>query len=154
MNLKFHKTRDVKSPTRGTRGSAGIDFYIPNDFTVENKEDLLLCPGRNIVISSGIKVSFEDPNYALIAFNKSGIASMSHLIVGACVIDSDYRGEVHIDLHNIGNEIIALKPGMKIVQFILTAINPCDLEEVVTEEELWKGESERGEGGFGSTGVS
>ena len=144
--LKFTKVRDVKSPTRGTNGSAGIDFYIPEGMNYE------IEPNCSVLIPSGIKVLMPN-DHALIAFNKSGIASKKELDVMACVIDQDYAGEIHINLSNVGRETQYLKAGDKVVQFILLPINICELQEIETVDELYKNtKSERGEGGFGSTG--
>ena len=66
--IKFVKVKNVKSPTRGTEQSAGIDFFIPDEF-----ETMVLLPGESCFIASGIKVSLPT-GHVLIAFNKSGIA--------------------------------------------------------------------------------
>lgn len=146
--MKFLKIRDVKSPNRGTSKSAGIDFFIPNDF-----EEVVLEPGQSTLIPSGLKVNIPE-NLAFIAFNKSGVATKKHLIVGACVIDEDYQGEVHLHLINVGDEPIAVSPGEKILQCILMPIVYEPVEMVETEDELWEGKvTERGTGGFGSTGT-
>ena len=84
--------------------------------------------------------------------NKSGIASKKGLIVGACIIDSDYQGEMHLNLWNVSNKAVVLDAGTKLVQMILVPILLPLLQEVV-EEELFVNETERGTGGFGSTGV-
>ena len=144
--LKFSKVREVKSPTRGTSKSAGVDFYIPEDFT---KREIL--PARSVLIPSGIKVNVPS-GYALIAFNKSGIATKKNLQVGACVVDEDYTGEVHIHLTNVGTVPQTIESGDKIVQFILIPVFYAELEEVPAEK-LHDAPSERGEGGFGSTGT-
>ena len=111
-NIKFLKIRDVKSPTRGTAEAAGIDFYVPNynaqfedDFKAKNpnihyeagkfKMNIYLQPGQRVLIPSGIKTWME-MGTALIAANKSGVATKKGLIFGAQVVDSDYSGEVHI----------------------------------------------------------
>lgn len=163
--IKFTKTRNVKSPNRGTSLSAGIDFYIPDDWN--NGLEYKMSPGKNILIPSGIKVKFPE-EYALIAFNKSGIASKKGLIVGACVVDADYQGEIHINLINTNQpkslvkriidkllmrktQDVIIKPGDKIVQFILVPVNYANMEEV-NNENLYVSETERGTGGFGSTG--
>lgn len=144
--MKFIKLRPVKSPERGTPQSAGIDFFIPDDF--ENK---LLPPHYQAIIPAGIKVKLP-PGTALIAFNKSGIATKNQLQVGACVIDEDYQGEVHLNVYNRSNEPTLLTPGMKLVQFILVPVCYTRLEEVRNEQDLYGGHiTERGSGGFGST---
>lgn len=144
--LRFAKTRLVKSPQRGTAGSAGIDFFIPDSF-----EDVKLAPGERINIPSGIKVDVPE-GFALIAFNKSGVAHKKGLIVGACVVDSDYQGEIHISLINTSLvEYQSLQAGDKIVQFLLMPVVHCGLEQVYTGW-LFDEVTDRGAKGFGSTG--
>jgi len=71
-----------------------------------------------------------------------------------CVVDEDYQGEIHIHLTNVGEETQVIKAGEKIIQFLLMPIVYEGLHEVMSEDELWEGEvTERGEGGFGSTGI-
>ena len=142
--IKFSKIRNVKSPNRGTVKSGGIDFFIPNDF---NK--VMLKPGENYNIPSGIKVNIPE-NFALVAFNKSGVA-LSGLLVGACFIDEDYQGELHLHVVNASNSDIQLNPGQKIVQFVLIPQYYYILDEV-DESNLFQEKTERGENGFGSTG--
>ena len=100
--MRLSRIRDVKLPTRGTTGSAGIDFYFPNDYPES------LCtvePGERFFIPSGIKANVPE-GQALIAFNKSGVALKQGLSVGACVVDSDYQGEIHLHLINVGLSLI------------------------------------------------
>lgn len=150
--MKISKVRDVKTPTRGTSKSAGIDFYIPNDWHMPNNKNecFFLFPGYDVIIPSGIKVQVPE-NMALIGFNKSGIATKSKLQIGACVIDEDYQGEIHLHLFNLGRYVVELHRGDKIAQFILLPMS-YDSILVVPEDELFNEESERGEGKFGSTG--
>ena len=144
--MKFAKTRDVKSPTRANSADAGIDFFVPNDYTSQE-----IRKGEKILIPSGIKVDVPE-GYALIAFNKSGVALTRELQVGACVIDDGYQGEVHFHLFNYGNNVVHIHGGDKIVQFVLLPLGDPAVEEV-KENELYPEESSRGEGGFGSTGT-
>jgi dUTP pyrophosphatase len=147
--MKFIKIRDVKSPSRGTDKSAGIDFYVPND-----QETIVLKSNESVLFPTGIKMNIPQ-DHVLIAFNKSGVATKRDLTVGASVVDEDYQGEIHIHLTNVGNETQVIKAGEKIIQFLLMPIVYEGLQEVMTEDELWEGEvTERGEGGFGSTGVN
>lgn len=141
--LNFYKTKDVKSPEIGTGGSAGIDFFVPNDF-----EETVVDPQKDIKINLGIITEFA-PGLALIAFNKSGIATKKKLVVGACVVDSDYRGEIHAHMINTGTEPVTITPGMKITQFILIPYYKPTLNELNEKP----GDTERGAGGFGSTGA-
>jgi len=145
--MKIAKIREVKTPTRGTPLSAGLDFYIPKDYYQKNP----LWPNQSVCIPSGIKVNVPS-GYALVAFNKSGIALKKHLDVGACIVDEDYQGEVHLHLTNVGKEKVFLTAGEKIVQFLLLPVFYAGVD-VVPEEELYEVETTRGDGGFGSTGI-
>lgn len=163
--MKYSKTREVKSPARGTPQSAGIDFFIPNEWN----EGLpySIPPGSRVLIPSGIKVNVPS-GHALIAFNKSGIATKTGLIIGACVVDEDYQGEVHLSIINTNQPsetfssngdayathpgYVTINPGDKLTQFILVPVNYANPEETNLEE-LYTNASERGEGGFGSTGI-
>lgn len=147
--LKFKKTRKVKNPTRGTQFSAGVDFYVPED--LDPGFGSKIGPGDDILIPSGIKASIPQ-NTALVAFNKSGVAVKKGFSVGACVIDSDYQGEIYIHLYNRTNKYLdAPKPGEKIIQFLLLPVLLADIE--MYESELFTETTERGAGGFGSTGI-
>ena len=146
--LKVKKVKDVKTPQRGTKGSAGIDFFIP-----ESQEPITLAPGESAFIPSGIKANIPT-GYALVAMNKSGVAAKRSLLVGACLIDEDYQGEMHIDLKNVGTESQTLNPGDKIIQLVCLPINYVEIQEVQSESDLFGDVvTERGEGGFGSTGT-
>lgn len=146
--MKISKTRDVKTPTRGTPGSAGIDFFVPDDYPNELCE---IRPLERFFIPSGIKANVPD-GYALIAMNKSGVALKKGLVVGACVVDSDYQGEIHLHLINTSDKPVRIQPGEKLTQFLLIPVDHCFVE-VVNEEDLFDDETTRGSGGFGSTGV-
>lgn len=146
--FRFLKVRNVKTPSRGTNLSAGIDFYIPDDQPIQK-----IFPGESANIPSGLKVRIPE-GYALVMFNKSGRAVKDSLMVGACVIDEDYKGECHLHVINTGRDEIILRPGEKLVQGLLLPIGKHPMEEVFDEDKLFDGlESERGEGGFGSTGL-
>lgn len=144
-SLKISKVRDVKTPLRSTKGSAGIDFFTPFDIN-----EIILNPHEHVNIPSGIKANVPE-GFMLTAFNKSGMA-IKGFDVGACVVDSDYMGEIHLHVRNVTNEIIKIEPGQKLVQFILIPVSTCDVE-VVSNDELFTEVTERGSGGFGSTGT-
>ena len=146
--MKISKIRDVKTPTRGTEGSAGIDFYVPNDYPNELCE---IKPLDRFFIPSGIKANVPS-GYALIAMNKSGVALKKGLTVGACVVDSDYQGEIHLHLINTSDKSVRIQPGDKLTQFLLVPVDHCGIE-VVEESNLFEETTVRGAGGFGSTGV-
>ena len=146
--MKIFKLRNVKTPTRGTELSAGLDFYVPDDFPGCH----FLIPGESINIPSGIKAKIPH-GYALIFKNKSGVATKKSLQVGACVVDEDYQGEIHLDVHNIGTDTQCIKPGEKLVQALLVPVSYEEIEVVESITDLFDEVSERGEGGFGSTGT-
>lgn len=142
MEIKIKRIRDVKMPTRGTPGSAGIDFYVPNTMAT-----YAIQPGSAILIKSGIKAEFPE-GHALIAFNKSSIAVNKKAIIGACVIDEDYQGELGLHIMNVGHDTVFIHPNEKIAQFILV---PIAYPEIVEVDAIHKTKTERGEGGYGST---
>jgi len=98
FTMKVQKLRDVKTPNRGTSVSAGIDFYVPEDFET----------------------------------------------------DEDYEGEIHLHMVNISDKDQTVATGQKLVQFVLIPVCYFDVEEVA---ELPSRNTERGAGGFGSTGL-
>jgi dUTP pyrophosphatase len=142
--MKIQKLRNVKTPNRGTEASAGIDFYVPEDF-----ETTILKSGESVLIPSGIKAQVPR-GYALIAFNKSGVSVKQGLSVGACCVDEDYEGEIHLHMINTSDRDQTIVTGQKLVQFILLPINYSNVEEV---DELASRNTQRGSGGFGSTGL-
>jgi len=159
--MKYTKVRDVKSPVRGTEKSAGIDFFVPNDFI-----EKMLPPQRDMLIPSGIKAKIPE-GYMLMAAEKSGVVTSAQaakqagrtpkegayttvVVIGAKIVDEDYQGEIHIHIINVGNEYVLIKPGTKIAQFILVPVSYEGLEEV-PENELFTETTDRGGGGFGST---
>jgi len=143
--IRISKVREVKTPTRGTPGSAGLDFYVPEGISAK------CIPGGDVCIPSGIRVDVPS-GYAFIAHNKSGIALNKKLSVGACVVDEDYQGEIHLHLFNSGQEPIEIEAGEKIIQFLLVPVKYPRVE-VVPDKELFHSTTKRGAGGFGSTGV-
>lgn len=148
--LKFVKIADVKSPCRAHPTDAGIDFFVPNDFENGGRN---IEPGESVLIGGGLKVSIPK-GYVLIFFNKSGVAAKKNLVLGSCVVDESYQGELMYNLHNIGTKSVWVSSGDKIVQGILLPVNYANVEEIGSVEELYGGVvSDRGEGGFGSSGV-
>ena len=152
--LKLTRIKDVKLPERSGR-NAGYDFFIPDDVDCDPVlKGFYLNPQQSCNIASGIKVRLPK-DHCLVAFNKSGIASKLNLVVGACVVDENYTGEIHLNLINVGKEPVLLSPGMKLVQFVLIKQEYFNVKEYRNEEELYNGfdKKERGNKGFGSTGL-
>lgn len=176
MNTKiqFTKIRDVKSPNRANKHDAGTDFFIPNfdkeflkDIATKNKNVFVshfideegnksakftIPPFRDILIPSGIKVNILDKNTYLAANNKSGVATKYKLDFGASVIDADYQGEIHIHVVNQSDKEVVLQTGQKIIQFIHKEYIQTQWEEISNEEYNKIETSDRGAGGFASTG--
>ena len=110
-------------------------------------------PHHDIIIPTGIRSKF-GPNLALIANNKSGIATKKKLIFGASVIDCSYQGEWHAHLINTSDEWQFVECGNKVIQFIPHLISTEPIEIVdKTPEEFYTEKTSRGEGWQGSTGV-
>ncbi len=140
--------RQGRLPVKAHSDDAGFDFFAPMDM-----DEVVLFPGEDCVVQTGIRVAVPK-GWALLGVNKSGVATKKKLTLGAKLIDSGYTGEVGIHLFNIGRSAEAkISPGDKIAQFVLIPIGFSEIEPL-TEEEYWKRNdgSERGEGGFGSTG--
>jgi dUTP diphosphatase len=161
--IEFLKVRDVKDPCRKV-GDAGIDFFIPsfseelrkeiitkNPNSVVTERGIKVEPGYSVFIPSGIKCKFSE-NIALEAANKSSIATKYSLIAGAEIVDASYQGEVYIHLINVGHEPSFLCYGQKVIQFIPTLISIEPLRISTDEDNFYNYTTERGSGGFGSTG--
>lgn len=129
-------------PTYGSKEAAGADLYACLDAPVQ------IAPGKTVFVPTGI--AMEIPRgYAGLAYARSGLACKQDLApankVG--VIDSDYRGEFMIALHNHGSEVRTVSHGDRIAQLVITPVYTPGFREV---EEL--SDTLRGAGGFGSTG--
>lgn len=164
--IKFLKVRDVKSPSRANRYDAGIDFYVPeftgqflidtrekNQYLEITAEKIVLEPGQRALLPSGIHCQMSKPGRALIAANKSGVATKTGLIFGAQVVDYEYQGEIHISLINTSDIAVTITPGMKAIQFLETPIynSTIEVEEGKKPEEFYAEITTRGAGGFGSS---
>ena len=154
MDLRVAKIREsAKLPKRAYPTDAGMDLYFCPDEELEEKivsrQGYPIETRESIVLPTGLKI--EVPmDYMLEIKNKSGIASKRQLLVGACVVDHGYTGEIFVNLHNISLKTQYIKPGDKIAQAVLIPINCCGIEEVTRE--TFEQATARGSGGFGSTG--
>lgn len=139
--------RNTNLPKKAHIDDAGIDFFAPNDM-----EKVILKPGEDYVVQTGLRVAVPS-GYALLGVNKSGVATKKKLVLGAKLIDCGYTGELGIHLMNVGSKETEINPGDKIAQFVLIPIG-FSVVNIITEDEYMSayGNSERGEGGFGSTG--
>ncbi|MDE6775890.1 MAG: dUTP diphosphatase [Ruminococcus sp.] len=145
MKLKFKKL-DEKAiiPSRATAGSAGLDIYACLD------EPIILAAGEIKMIPTGLAAQTDCDDMAMLIYPRSGLSSKYGVSLANCVgvVDSDYRGEWLIPLINHGKEPFTVENGMRIAQLVLTKIF---FPEIEISDSLT--ETERGTGGFGSTGI-
>ena len=142
--LKIKKLRDdAKIPFRATDGSAGMDLYACIDEAVE------IMPHEIRVIPTGIAIELESADYVAYIYARSGLAIKNGIAPANCVgvIDSDYRGEVCVGLLNQTEKVFTVNPEERIAQMV---ISPVILPTIEVVDEL--SSTQRGAGGFGSTG--
>jgi len=148
--IEYHRTHfNSHPPTRGNPSDAGLDVY----FSPKAREPVTINPGQSVILPTGLK--FGVPHgYMLEVKNRSSVASKRSLIVGACVVDSGYDGEVFVNLHNIGKEDQVIEPGEKIAQAILIPVVHFRAVETGNGD-LYRWYpitiSDRGDGALGST---
>lgn len=173
MHILFNKLYNVKTPDRAYGVADGIDFFVPeysssfiqdlkekntlegsyNLVISDNKVSISLNPHSRIIIPSGIRIILGDDNTCLLAVNKSGIAAKKGIVLGACLVDHDYEGEIYINLINTTDKQVEITTGDKIVQFLHLPILHTKLHEI-NEEDFYKlkRNTSRGVGCFGSSG--
>jgi dUTP pyrophosphatase len=137
--------RDYPLPQYATSGSAGVDLRACIDAPLELK------PGDTQLIPSGIAIHIEDPGLAAIVLPRSGLGHKHGIVLGNLVglIDSDYQGQIFVSCWNRGPTTFTIQPGERIAQLVVVPVVQVEFE-VVTEFAA----SERGAGGFGSSGRS
>lgn len=135
---------DLPLPTYATEGSAGLDLLAAIDADVELKA------GARMLVPSGIAIALPQGFEAQVR-PRSGLAVKHGITVlnAPGTIDSDYRGEIKVPIINHGEEVFRITRGMKIAQMIIARHETAELHEV---KELPA--SQRGAGGFGSTGMT
>lgn len=152
MLIDYFKLRETaKDPVRANPSDAGLDiFWCPRD---GNSLIMEIKPLQSVVLETGLK--FGVPHgFMLEVKNRSSMAAKKQLVVGACVIDPGYNGELLINLHNIGNEMKTISPGDKIAQVVMVPVIHFRARKIMTDT-LYESDiciSNRGAGGFGSTG--
>ncbi len=145
MKLKFKTLRQgAIVPSRATAGSAGLDLCacIDTPVTVE--------AGCIAVIPTGLSAEPDSEDVALLIYPRSGLSSKYGVSLANCVgvVDSDYRGEICIPLINHSNKPFTVEKGMRIAQLV---VSPVILPDIEKADEL--SDTNRGCGGFGSTGI-
>lgn len=145
MEIKYKKLdSNAKEPTQGSTYAAGYDLYSLNlNNTIE------IQPHTTVKVRTGIAIELPENTFGAI-FARSGLATKQGLRPANCVgvVDSDYRGEVIVALHNDADNIQVISSGDRIAQLVVMPYIPVRFIET---EELT--DTVRGDGGFGSTGV-
>lgn len=140
VKMKFKKLSDnAKTPTLADSGAAGYDLYAA--------EDVIVRSGVVAKVNTGIAIELDKFNYAAVC-SRSGLASKGIWVANAPgIVDSSYRGNVGVLLYNSTPQEFVVRKGDRIAQIVVQPYLTVDWEEV---EEL--SETQRGEGGFGSSG--
>jgi dUTP pyrophosphatase len=144
IEIKVKKlTNTAIIPQRETSGSAGVDLHADID------KIITIRPHETVKIPTGIAMELPEGMYGAIVA-RSGLSTKEGLRPANCygVCDTDYRGEYIVSLHNDSNETRLVRPGQRIAQLLIKEYVVANFVEV---EELSK--TERGFGGFGSTGI-
>lgn len=132
-----------KMPAYATAGSAGLDLRAMLD------EPLTLQPGETKLIKTGLAIHLADPGYAALILPRSGLGHKHGIVLGNLVglIDSDYQGELMVSTWNRGQEVFTIEPMERIAQLVIVPVVQMQMN-IVDDFEA----SDRGAGGFGSTG--
>ncbi len=131
-------------PAYATAGSAGLDLRALLD------EPLTIAPGETKLVRTGLAIHIGDPRYAAVILPRSGLGHKKGIVLGNLVglIDADYQGELMISTWNRGNEPFVLEPFERLAQLVIIPVMQAEFN-LVDEFSA----SERGTGGFGSTGT-
>jgi dUTP pyrophosphatase len=135
---------EIPLPHYATGGSAGLDLRACLD------APLTLEPGCTELIPTGMAIHLDDPHYAAMLLPRSGLGHKHGIVLGNLVglIDSDYQGQVMVSCWNRGDAAFTIMPGERIAQMVVVPVVQVELEVVDDFTE-----SERGSGGFGSSGT-
>lgn len=142
INVKIMMTRDMPTPAYATDGSAAVDLRAAESLSIE--------PGQRALVPTGVHIAPETKNVVAIVAARSGLAIKHGISLsnGIGVIDSDYRGEVCVGLINHSDKTFNIERGDRVAQLMFM---PVLIANLIASESL--DETERGAGGFGSTGV-
>lgn len=143
MNLKIKLLDERAKLAYATPGSAAMDLKACID------EPLAIAPGELVSVPAGVAIALPSADFVALVFARSGLGIKHGVALsnGVGVIDSDYRGEIRVGLTNLSRETYTIQPGDRVAQLAVIPVQRARLEYV---DEL--DETERGAGGFGSTG--
>lgn len=135
----------IELPTYASEGSAGLDLRA----CIHNA--LTITPGDTQLIPTGIAIYIRDPGYAGLIVPRSGLGHKHGIVLGNLVglIDSDYQGQLFVSCWNRGDKAYTIAEGERIAQLVIVPVAQVSFQQVESFEN-----SERGSGGFGSTGSS
>ena len=130
-------------PAPATAAAAGVDLRAMIDAPLE------LAAGASALIPSGIAIHLDDPQLCALVLPRSGLGHKHGIVLGNLVglIDSDYQGQLMVSVWNRGNDSFTMQPGERIAQLVILPVVQASFQLV---DEF--NQSERGEGGFGSSG--
>lgn len=130
-------------PAYATAGSAGLDLRACLDSAID------LAPGETVLVPTGLAIHIGDPGYAAMLLPRSGLGHKHGVVLGNLVglIDADYQGQLQVSVWNRGSSVFRIEPMERIAQMIIVPVVQAQFEIVESFEQ-----SQRGEGGFGSTG--
>lgn len=134
----------IPEPTYATPGSAAMDLRA----CIETP--LVLAPGAVGLVKTGLAINMMDPGLVAVVASRSGLALKHRVFVlnAPGIVDADYHGEIGVVLANLGEQAYTVEPGERIAQLLFQPVVQVALHYV----ESFSSETERGEGGFGSTG--
>ncbi|WP_432481531.1 dUTP diphosphatase [Moraxella sp. ZY200743] len=145
LNPKIGTDSNFPLPTRATDGSAGIDLRACID------KPVIIRAGETKLIGTGMAIYIKDPNYAGIILPRSGLGHKHGIVLGNLVglIDADYQGELMVSVWNRSDADFILNPAERMAQYMVVPVVRPSFEIV----DQFSDDSERGTGGFGSSGI-
>jgi dUTP pyrophosphatase len=147
LNRKL--TSDEYAVKYATKGSAGLDLKHCGRDGVEGVDPITIEPGQTALLKSGIAINIKDPGLAAFIFPRSGLGHKNGIVLSNLtgVIDSDYQGEIKLSIWNRSDKPYTIMPYDRIAQMVFMPVVQVGFNVVDDFEK-----SDRGEGGFGSTG--
>lgn len=142
--LKVYLSRDTKMPSRAHGTDAGLDIYAP--------ESIILYAGSSVEVDTGVHIEIPKGYCGMLA-SKSGL-NVKHGITGEGIIDHGYTGSICVKLYNNSRDekLHFFEKGDKLIQLLIVPVETPELELVENVADLYGGDTERGDGGFGSSG--